>query len=366
MLRRWTRHAVTLVIAGSLALTLLSAGKIALDPTLTPLREATASEITAAIDTELARLSPGTLPAKITEHLSAERRDWVVLQSLRDLATDLNQPLPPETQAAYDAAWAEDTGFWANASNCAACTLDPAACTLSTFALCQAPIMLTPVGDLATILDGGIDYMAGEEVDRIAIALSIVGLGATATVVVSGGTSAAAKLGASGLKTARAMNRLSPRMMTLVTRAATDGVDWVTLRRARSLDDVALTLRADAFTPLVSTAADLQRIRTATDTTTALHLLPLVDDATDARRLANATDALGPRITARAEVLGKARLLRATTRITGIGYALIGGMVTLILSTAMLMASLLQARLFATLRRRALRALEDDETPSRP
>lgn len=363
MLRRWMRHAMTLVIAGSLALTLLSAGRIAMDPTLTPLREATASEITAAIDTELARLSPATIPDRIAEQLAAPRRDWVVLQSLRDLAADLGQPLPPATQAAYDAAWAEDSGFWANAANCAACTLDPAACTLSNFLMCQAPIMLTPIGDLATIIDGGIDYMAGEEVDRLGIALSIVGLGATATVAVTGGTSAAAKLGASGLKTARAMNRLSPRLTTLVTRAATDGVDWIALRRARTLDDVALSLRADAFAPLVSIAADLDRIRVATDTTTALHLLSRVDDAADARRLANATEALGPRIVAKAEVLGKAHLLRATVRVTGIGYALIGGMVTLILSTGMLVASLLQARLFAALRRRALKALQDEDPP---
>lgn len=351
MLRRWMRHATTLVIAGSLALTLLSAGRIALDPTLVPLRDATASEITAAIDSELARLSPDTLPAKITGHLSAERRDWVVLQSLRDLATELGQPLPPETQAAYDAAWAEDSGLWANAANCAACALDPAACTLSTFLMCQAPIMLTPVGDLATITDAGIDYMAGEQVDRLAVALSIIGLGATATVAVTGGTSAAAKLGASGLKTARAMNRLSPRLTALATRAATDGVDWIALRRARSMDDIALSLRADAFAPLVSIAADLDRIRIATDTTTALHLLPLVDDATDARRLANATEALGPRVTARAELLGKTRLLRATTRVTGIAYALVSGMVALILSLGMLLAHAVQTRLFAALRR---------------
>lgn len=362
MLRRWTRHAMTLVIAGSLALTLLSAGRIAMDPTLAPLRDATLSEITAAIDTELARLAPATIPARIAEHLAAPRRDWVVLQSLRDLSAELGQPLPPETLAAYDAAWTADSGLLANAANCAACALDPAACTLSSFMMCQAPIMLTPVGDLATILDGGIDYMAGEEVDRIAIALSIVGLGATATLAVSGGTSAAAKLGASGLKTARAMNRLSPRMTALLTRAATDGVDWIALRRARSVDDVALSLRADAFAPLTSIATDLDRLRAATDTTTALHLLPLVDDAADARRLANAAEALGPRITARAEVLGKTRLLRATTRVTGIGYALIGGMVTLILSVGMALASLLQTRLFAALRRRAERAMEDGGT----
>lgn len=365
MFRRLARHATTLVIAGSLALTLLSAGRIALDPTLTPIRDATASEIEATITAELARLSPDTIPDRIADHLTAERRDWVVLQSLRDLAAELGQPLPPETLAAYDAAWEQDSGLWANAANCAACALDPAACTLSTFMMCQAPIMLTPIGDLATITDAGIDYMAGAEVDRIAVALSIVGLGATATVVASGGTSAAAKLGASGLKTARAMNRLSPRLTALTTRAATDGVDWIALRRARSMDDVALSLRADAFAPLVSIAADLDRIRAATDTTTALHLLPLIDDANDARRLGNAAQALGPRVTARAEVLGKARLLRATTRVTGLGYALITGMVGLILSVGLFLASALQTRLFAALRRRALRAMGDDETPPR-
>lgn len=358
MFRRITQQVLTLALAGSLALTAISVARIGLDPTLSPLRDATTSEITALIDRELARLDPGTIPARITDHLAAQRRDWVVLQALHDLAADLGQPLPTEVQSAYDAAWAEDSGFWANAANCAACILDPAACTLSNFMMCQAPIILTPIGDIATILDGAIDHMAGEEVDRIAIALSIIGLGATATVVASGGTSVAAKLGASGLKLARSMGRLSPRLTDLVTRAATDGVDWIALRRARSPDDVALTLRADAFAPLVSVAADLDRIRQATDTTTALHLLSRIDDASDARRLANATEAVGPRILAKAEVLGKARLLRATVRVTGIGYALIGGLVTLLLSTAVLLGNLLQARLFAALRRAAARREE--------
>ena len=358
MFRRWTRYALTLALAGSLALTALSAARIALDPTLGPLRDAAASEITIAIDSELARLAPQAIPARITDHLAAPRRDWVVLRALHDLAADLGQPLPPEVQAAYDAAWAEDAGFWANAANCAACILDPAACTLSNFLMCQAPIMLTPIGDLATILDGAIDHMAGEEVDRVAIVLSIIGLGATATVVLSGGTSASAKLGASALKLARGMGRLSPRLTDLVTRAATEGVDWIALRRARSLDDVALTLRADAFAPLVSIAADLDRIRQATDTTTALHLLSRIDDAADARRLANASEAVGPRILAKAEVLGKARLLRATVRVTGIGYALIGGLVTLLLSAAILVGNALQTRLFAALRRAAAQGEE--------
>ena len=354
MLRRWTRYLLTMALAGSLVLTLLSATRIALDPTLAPLREATLAEVNAAVDRELARMDPGTIPDRITAHLAAEPRDWVVLEALNALAEELGEPLPPEVAAAYDAALAEDSGLLASAANCAACALDPAACTLSNFLFCQAPIILTPIGDLATILDAAIDHMAGEEVDQVGVALSIVGLGATVTVVASGGTSVAAKLGASGMKLARGMGRLSPRLTALVTRAATDGIDWIALRRARGTDDVAQSLRADAFAPLVTIAADLDRVRQASDVTTALHLLPLVDDANDARRLARATEALGPRVIAKSEVLGKARLLRATVRVTGIGYALISGMVGLILSLAMLLAGALQSRLFAALRRSAL------------
>jgi hypothetical protein len=58
MLRRWTRYLLTMVLAGSLVLTLLSATRIALDPTLTPLREASLAEVTATVERELARMSP--------------------------------------------------------------------------------------------------------------------------------------------------------------------------------------------------------------------------------------------------------------------------------------------------------------------
>lgn len=354
MIRRWTRYALTLLLAGSLILTLVSAVRIGLDPTLRPVRDAAASEITAAVDRELARLSPGAIPARITALLAAEPRDWVVLEALRGLAEELGQPLPVEVEAAYQAAFEADSGFFAAAQNCAACAADLGACSLSTVFICGVPVELSFIGDVRDITKGAIDYMAGNEVDRVAVALSIVGIGATVAVVVSGGTSVSAKLGASALKIARGMGRVSPRLNALMARAAADGIDWLALRRARGFDDIAASLRAEAFAPLVSIAADLERMRGATNVTTALHLLPMVDDANDARRLANATEALGPRVVARAEVLGKARLLRATVRVTGMGYALIAGMVGLIMSLAVMVAGWLQSRLFAALRRSAL------------
>lgn len=359
MIRRLTRYALTLLLAGSLILTLVSAVRIGLDPTLRPVREAAASEIKAAVDRELARLSPGAIPARITALLAAEPRDWVVLEALRGLAEELGQPLPVEVEAAYQAAFEADSGFFAAAQNCAACAADLGACSLSTVFICGVPVELSFIGDVRDITKGAIDYMAGNEVDRVAVALSIVGIGATVAVVVSPQV-ALGKLGASALKIARGMGRVSPRLNALMARAAADGIDWLALRRARGFDDIAASLRAEAFAPLVSIAADLERMRGATNVTTALHLLPMVDDANDARRLANATEALGPRVVARAEVLGKARLLRATVRVTGMGYALIAGMVGLIMSLAVMVAGWLQSRLFAALRRSALSS--DDQS----
>ncbi|NBE06647.1 hypothetical protein [Paragemmobacter ruber] len=359
MIGRWLRRGLTLALVVSLALTLYAGARIWADPALSPYRDAAAREIEATLDRHLADLAPTAIPDRIAARLAEDPRNWIALDALDALAQERGQTLPPDLRAAFDAARAEDAGFFANAANCAACAYDPAACALSNVFLCHAPIALTPIGDMAAITRGAIAYMAGEAVDRIDVTLAIVGLGATVTVVASGGTSLVAKAGASGLKLARNMGRLSPRLNATLARAATDGVDWMALRRAGSMDDIAASLRADAFAPVVSIAADLERVRAATDTTTALHLLPLVDDATDATRLARAAEALGPRITARAEVLGKSRLLRATVRLTDTAFALIGGLMGLILSAGVLIANALQTRLYAALRRAAIRAAAD-------
>ena len=356
MLRRWLRRGLTLALLVSLALTLYAGARIWADPALSPYRDAAAQEIEATLDRHLADIAPDAIPARIAARLAEDPRNWIALDALDALAQERGQTLPPALRAAFDTARAEDAGFFANAANCAACAYDPAACALSNVFLCHAPIALTPIGDMAAITRGAIAYMAGEEVDRIDVTLAIVGLGATVTVVATGGTSLVAKAGASGLKLARNMGRLSPRLNATLARAATDGVDWMALRRAGSMDDIAASLRAEAFAPVVSIAADLERLRAATDTTTALHLLPFVDDATDAARLARAAEALGPRITARAEVLGKSRLLRATVRLTDTAFALIGGLMGLILSAGILLANALQTRLFAALRRAAAKA----------
>src|SRR3990167_3840473 len=159
--------------------------------------------------------------------------------------------------------------------------------------------------------------------------------------------------GGKACQTGGAGGGVSPKLADMAIGAAKGGVDWAALPAARSVDDISAAIRADAFAPLTATLSDLERLRAATDATTALHLLPLVDDAKDARSLATAAEALGPRLIGRAEVLGKARLFRTTLRVSETAWMLISGLSGLLMSIAALMGSALQSYLFRRLRRTA-------------
>lgn len=299
--------------------------RLVLDPSLRAVRSATVAEIGAGTDAMLARYAtPQSLTALLETRLSAPQRNWIAIDALTDLAIERAIDLPADLIDRPTLARDTDFGLLAQATACALCAYDAGQCTLSQVLACQAPVVLTPIGDLLGISRAGVAFATGEQVDQIDLALSVVGLGATAAVLVSGGSSGLVKAGAGLAKTARKMGRMSPRLVDMAQVAVRDGIDWAGLSAVRSLDDLAGVVRAEAFAPLTATLTDLERVRAATGTTVALHLLPLVDDAGDAKRLARVTEALGPKVVGRAEVLGKARLFRATWRATGIAGALAG------------------------------------------
>ncbi|MBC2836363.1 hypothetical protein [Paragemmobacter straminiformis] len=353
-MRRLVRRLLALVLAASVALSLLTTARIALSPELSPWREATAAEIVAATDRMLLLgATPARIETLILARLSETPRNWPALAAIRALADERGIPLAPDTQAAYDAALATDESLMKQAGDCARCIWDITQCSLSKVLICRAPVDLTFVGDLAGVGRAAANYMAGADIDDIDLGLSLAGLAATATILVSGGTSATLKAGAGAAKVARGMGRLSDGVTGMVRTAVKSGVKWDALPSARSADDLYNALRWEAFAPLADTLGGIERIRAATGTTDALHLLPLVDSATDARRLGNAAEALGPRMVGRAEVLGKARIMRATLRATGAAWALVGGIIGMALSGAMLLIHALQSWAFRRLRRAA-------------
>lgn len=346
-MKRLARLVLFLLFVGSVGLTLRSAAQISASPALQPVITRSAAEIEAVTDRMMARAAtPERLNALIEARLAESPRNWVALQALAEVVEAQGHPLP----AAYAQAWDDESGLMALSGNCLACIWDIGTCSLSTALICKAPILLTPVEDLRGVVKAGADYTLGNPIDQLDLGLSVLGLGATAAFVATGGTSATVKAGTATIRLARGMGRLSPALAARMGAAVTDGIRWADLPMVRSADDAAALLRTDALRPMIDTVADLGRVADATGPVPALHLLPLVDDASDARRLAHAAEALGPKTVSRAEVLGKSRLLRATLRYGDEAVALIVGMVGALLSLALMLAGAVQSGMLRWLR----------------
>ena len=351
-MRRLARAILALLALGSLGLTLWSGWQVWQSPGLTPLRERTTEEIVALTDAMMAREATAErMDALIRARLDEDPRNWVTLQALRGVVDERGLSVDPGLLAAYDVAWDEDTGLVALTGECLECLWDIEACSLSNVLVCKAPLMLTPLEDLRGIAKAGWDHLAGDEVDQLDLGLSIVGLGATALVLFTGGSSETVKIGASAAKLARGMKVLSPGLERMAVTAVRTGVDWPALARVGSLDDLGRAVRLDAFAPLGAVASDLGRVWDATGSTATLHLMRSVDDAAEARALAHAAEALGPRTVARAEVLGSGRLMRATVRVSELGWTVTLGLVGLMGSLAAMLAGAVQGAGLRALRR---------------
>lgn len=352
-MRRLARLMIHLFLALSLSGAILSMVRIANDPALRPLREAGMQEIAAAAEAAMAATAtPARLSGLLAARLAESPRNWVAIDALTALAIERAIDLDPALLAEVSAARAQNFSLASRAASCAICAYNAAACSLSEVFACQVPVALTPVGDVLGISRAGLRYASGQEVDRVDLALSVVGLGASVAVLASAGAAAPLKAGAGLAKTAHGMGRLSPGLTGLALAAAREGVDWAGLPAVRSLDGLKAAVRPEAFAPLASVLGDLERLRQVAGTAEALHLLPLVGTASEARQLALVAEAVGPRIVGHAEVLGKVRLLRTSVRLTGIGWSALACLGGLILSMAMMASSIGQGFALRRLRRR--------------
>lgn len=353
MFRALARLVLTLALVASLVVTLRTGAIIASGPELAVFRDAVASEIVAATETALAdEATPAKLAARIAARLDEAPRDWVVIDALTGLAGERGIDLPPDLVDRLQTLRAEDSGVIATAQACGSCVMDTATCTVSLVLMCRAPIDLTFVGDIAGLARGGAAYVSGGDVDEVDLALSVVGLGATVLVVASGGSSLAVKAGAGLAKIARGMGRVSDGLVAMTRTALREGVDWAALPAVRSADELAAVVRTASFAPLVDVAGNLTRLQSAAGTARALHLMPLVSDANSARRLANAAEALdGPRLVARAEMLGPARLLRATVRLSDAALGFAASLLSFLTLLALSVAGWIKSAVLRRLRR---------------
>ena len=185
--------------------------------------------------------------------------------------------------------------------------------------------------------------MTGHAVDQLDVALALTGLGATALVVYSGGTSLTVKAGASLIRVGRGMGAVGAGLLAQLNRAADVPVQWArlpdfVLGRA-GLETVTDTRK---LAELGALAADLGDVRAATSTAQALALMRYVDSADDAADLARVARLRGAATPATLRVLGKARSFRALYRLSDLALAACGLAAALFLQALALLAETLR------------------------
>ncbi len=356
MIRWAARAGLTLLLVLSCALTFSGAAQVLRNPLIRPMIDASLTEIIAASDRMMATdATPERVAQRLGELLDASPRNWLAIQAVEGVALERAIPLPPDLTARRTALWDEDSGYIARAGDCASCVWDAGTCTLTNALICNAPVTLSPVGDVVGLGRAGVAWATGGDVDQIDLALSIIGIGATATILASGGTSLTLKLGAGTIRLARKMRLISPRLTALLSDVATRGIDWQLVTRM-DFSDPARLIRPEVIAPLANIASDMGRIGRVLPATETLHLIRYIDDATDARRIANASAALGPKTLGRIETLGKSRFLRATVRISDLAIQTVTGLVGMILGFGSMIAGTGQSLMLRFTRRLARKA----------
>ncbi len=255
------------------------------------------------------------LQLRLSDELSHEPRDWVVIASLERIADDQAITLEPDLAMRLEGARDADHSLLSGMGECARCAYDTVSCQLNGAMICGLGINLTPVGDVAGLTRAGVAYAKGEPVDRLDAGLSAVGLTATALVVASGGTSISIKLGAGFLKFAHLTGRMPVAVTRALRRAGADGIDWAALPAVRSTGDLGRIVRMDALRPAALAAGDMGRIAAKAGPQQALHLLEGTENLGDVRRVALASDSLTDRTAGYFEIFGKSRILRVTARL---------------------------------------------------
>ncbi len=273
------------------------------NPFATPLIDRTASEIRLSLERALAgEITAQWLEPRLDQAIAADDPDRVRL--LLDLSAEHQRALPPALEARARGLLASHDGTLAQIADCGTCAVDITACrSLALISACALPFELSPLGDLNALRRAGADWLNDADVDEVEVGLATLGLGATAATIVSGGSSATVKFGATMLRLARKMGAMPTGLMRALRAAATAGDEGVALG---------------------GLVTDLGRVRTATSTAETLTLLRLADTPDDLARLARLAEAAGPDTRKAVEVLGKARAFRLLTRVSDLAVAAIG------------------------------------------
>lgn len=314
--RRSSLRLALRLLPGAISLAILI-WALASNPFTRPFVAASTAEVKQALDRALARrVTPDWLAVELDAAFAAD--DSRRVETLMLIASDVGVAPGPARKARVEAYLAANEGAVATAGDCVACMAEVESCpSVRLLTVCTIPFEMTPAGDLNALRRAGVAWWSDEPVDRLDVTLAMVGLGATAAIVVSGGTSVTVKAGASVLRIARRLGTVTPRFARHLATVSDIGLKpgrlLPYLAGRVPLDEVVDTARLARMSDL---SGDFARVAGNASITDAALMLRHVDTAEDAARLARLSDAAGPATRPAMEVLGKRRAFRVLVRLS--------------------------------------------------
>ncbi|RMD50093.1 MAG: hypothetical protein D6832_00400, partial [Alphaproteobacteria bacterium] len=210
----WRRLARALALLAALGLAgggAWHAAALATAPDFAIWRQASEAEIRAALARiERREVTAERLEARLAALLAEDPRPWPVIDSVLEVGRAAGLAPPPALAARIEAARAEDSGLLARAGACARCVWDLGRCDAGALVICRLPVEISPAGDLAAIARQTGAWVQGAEVDRLDLALGLVGLAASGATLASGGGTLGAKAGLAFLRVAYRAGALAP------------------------------------------------------------------------------------------------------------------------------------------------------------
>lgn len=320
------------------------------NPFAKPYVERTQAEARLKLDEVFGQsLSPEWVAAELDA--AVDREDLDRTQMLLEIAAERRIPVPEDRIARARKFVERETELLVRAKRCAVCAADAAECrTPSMLLACNVPIELTPVGDAKTLAEAGANAVVGNPVDRIGVALAVVGIGATALTPLTGGSSLTIKAGATALRVARKMGALGKGITRVLSDASKAPFRWKKVGafiETGKLDEITDAIR---FRKLGHVANDLGTVWKHAGSADTIFLLKHVDTVDDAASLAGVSRIAGKSTRKKVAVLGLAKAARALVRVADLIWWSIGLLAAL---AGQLLALL--SPLFLRLLRKALR-----------
>lgn len=327
MLLRWIWRALpfTTIVAAVGSLVLLMQ-----NPFTEPYVLRTKAEAELALDSALRKqMTPGWVASELdlaVEHKNLDRVE-ILLELIGHHQIEVDKTHKSRAREFVD----REKGIIRKGIQCSACIVDVQECkTPTVFLFCNMPVEVTLIGDVRTLAEAGSDVAMGNPVDQVDVSLAVIGIGASALSLLTGGSSYTIKVGATVIRVARKMGILGQGLGQILTEAARTPIRWDKIDEFVVTKNLGVITDPRPFKEIGEIARNLGTISEHANKSDAIFLLKHINNQKDAVALARISEVAGKRTRGTVEVLGMVKTVAVIKRLSNITLMTIGFIVAFV------------------------------------